>query len=152
MNLINRKFGSAAVADSTAFAKLSRVGQRVRCGRNIQVAARACRRNRLNRIDWVLWIRDRSEAQRQIDLAPIHMAHGAVPCVSGRSGWAHRGITDIAEIVMAAAEADDDIRAVLAQILPRVNTMDQEIEIDPLRRRRLVSRVLRVYADRSICV
>src|SRR5262249_15643257 len=103
MNLINRKFGSADVADGTAFAKLSCVGQRVGCGRDIEVAARTCRRNRLNRINGTLWISNGIEAEGQIEFVPIHVAQGAVPRVTGRSSWAHRGITNIAEIVMATA-------------------------------------------------
>ena len=102
------------------------------CGQ-IHVASRACRGDGLNRIDRPLRIDYGIEAGGKNLLAAANVAEGTVAGVSGCPGGTHRRIADAAEVVVAASEADNDVRPVGRQVIAGMDAVDQQIEVDPLR-------------------
>ena len=81
------------------------------------------------------------------------MTSNAISCISRATLRTHERKSHLGEVIDASVSADDGIALPLVlQIFAGVNTMNEQAEIDSLRRLRSFSRVGRIGPLRSISV
>ena len=126
------------MAQVAAFTEHGGVGQEVRCGRNIHMAPRARRSDRLYRIDEPLRIGYGVQTGKGqiVLLRTIDVAESAVLYIRSRARWRHAWEKDSREVTDRSAVAYYGIglAAVCRYIDAVVEAMHQQIEIDALRR------------------
>ena len=142
VDLIHGLISAGLVADRATLTEGGCHSQHVRrhCLRN--VASAAGTGNSLIRIHPALWVGYVIQSDREVELAARGMTESAIAGVGNRSGRTHGREVDIAEVVVTAAESNDDVRvlwAVGCRIGAEMDLVNQQIEIDALRRQQFVT-------------
>src|SRR5664280_2546480 len=150
--LVNVESGACRVADIAALTELGiGLGYRVSQSREVLVARRASRSSGRDRADGALRIQYAVLADGEDGFRTGDMAHVAFGRIGDSAGGRHGGITHVGEIVMAAAEADDDVGPIEGlHGFAGVDLVDHQGEVDGLRRQRLVGGHRGGVADRGI--
>src|SRR5215471_7101021 len=104
MRLANRESAGGPMADGAAFTKRCRISQCMGSSRDLHVTASAGRSDWLYRINRALRIGHRIKPHWRVPFAAPRVTHGAVASVAYRPGRAHRGVANVAEIIVTAAE------------------------------------------------
>ena len=100
----------------------------------------ASSRNRLDRIDRTLWVHDSIKAQRQGLFTAVYVTHLTIAAIARVSLRTEGREPDAGEIVVTSSESYDHERfsTVGNYVWTRVYAVNEEIEIDALRRQRFV--------------
>ena len=133
MNFIDGEISVRRMTNRTTFSEAACVCDGMRRSVQPSVTASACGRDRSHRIDIACWIDDAQSRTGQRDLLRIiDVAFRAIPAVAR--------ILDTAEVHWTPTESIQSVGILL--VFTGVNPMDQDREIDGLRRH-LVRRPLR---------
>src|ERR1019366_4230865 len=140
VHLVNVESGAGSVADIATFTKF-RIGLRygVSQGREVLVARRTGRSGGRDGTDRSLRIQHGIQAFGEVGFRACDMAHVAFGCVGDCAGRRHGRITHASEIVVAAAEPDNDVGPVKGlHGYAGVDLVDHQGEVDRLRRQGFV--------------
>jgi hypothetical protein len=122
------------VADHAALAEGAGVGEGMRGDSLGYTAAGTRRRVRLYRVDKPLGIQDVVQAAGS-GLGIVQVTPSAIPGIARSALWTHQGESHLCKIIHAPVSSDDGVGlSRVLQILAGVNAMNQQIEVDALRR------------------
>ena len=137
------------MAGIATLAETAGIDQRVRSSRYAHMTACTSGSNRLDRVNGTLRIEHIVLHSRQDLFRPIYVAHRTVTPISRCSCRTHGGKAHLREVVVTSAESHNIVGTPFRlQMLARMDSVDQQVEIYALSRLLPVLRILRARPSR----